>query len=146
MHRAPGEFDVAYFLSMSITTEMRREVEIRLLRVYWQRLCEASEGRVTADSYPFVQCLANFQIALVYVARMWVLAGMQLADGDERGARLQESMYARGFATLAEWNVHAALKSLLERGPVPPTAQEATALLPRRVVRELRKLQGGARL
>ena len=34
VHRAQGEFDVAYFLSMSLTTEARRAHEVDLIRGY----------------------------------------------------------------------------------------------------------------
>ena len=55
---------------------------------YWQELLRGSGGRVTPQSYPLEVCFANFQIALVYVGRMWVVAGtagMDNLTANERG-------------------------------------------------------------
>eukprot|EP01047_Picozoa_sp_COSAG01_P050996 COSAG01_NODE_5211_length_4407_cov_21.587279_1_plen_331_part_00 len=174
---APGETDLAYFLSMSLTTETRRACELRLLRAYWVQLCTSPSGGVSADEYPFELCLHNFQLGLVrpcsptlvclqamnvglgvllrqvYTLRTWVIAGQLngnlIEHGGERGRRLLDSMYARAFATFADWNVKPALEALLRRGGARrPSAMEARAVLPDRIRRALQAEPGpgGAKL
>jgi hypothetical protein len=139
VHRAPGETDVAYFLSLSLTTEVRRSNEIALLTAYWAHLVtgngSTSDGDVTAASYPFELCLANFQLALVYVSRTWLVGGTAMTDDSERGGLLLTANLARFFATFADWNTGPALRAMLARGSRQPTlVEEARDVLPARVL------------
>ena len=56
---------------MSLPTELRRDVEIELIRAYWSRLCASgsAEDPNFTESYPFEVCLCNFQLGLVYTFR-----------------------------------------------------------------------------
>lgn len=90
---APGETDMAYFLSMSLTTEIRRAWELRLLRAYWIKLCTSSpgaaagQGGVSAEEYPFELCLHNFQLGLVRACNSTMACGRCMCGTQRRSCR-----------------------------------------------------------
>ena len=92
MRKFPPEFDLAYFLGQSLTTEQRREHELPLLQRYHAKL--VSLGVSEAD-YPLEHLLCGMPLGIVYANRVLLLMsdgsiGARIIDGDvsDRGAEV----------------------------------------------------------
>jgi thiamine kinase-like enzyme len=68
--QARGTFDIGYLMSASVTSELRREHEMALLRDYHQRLLDGGVER-----YDFEQCLFDYRSALLMGFTYLVQAG-----------------------------------------------------------------------
>jgi hypothetical protein len=91
-----GPHDVAYFLGWSVTTELRRAHEARLLRRYHDRLVDQG----VAD-YPFSRCEDDYRVSSVSVFAGAVLSSVTMDRGNERGQQLIDSMVER-YSALAD--------------------------------------------
>jgi hydroxymethylpyrimidine pyrophosphatase-like HAD family hydrolase len=123
----PGEFDLAYMLSQSLTTADRQAWQVALIRKYHARM---------PGDYSIAASLYHFQLFLVYGAARIALITAAESNmlGSERGALLFRTMMARAMIACDEWGCLAAWKNMLTRvgsgmaGP-PPDA-EAMAMVP----------------
>ena len=95
-----GVFDVAYFLSMSVETPVRRASEEQLLGAYLDRLHSYAETR----TYTGDQLRSDYEAATAYALCLAVnLGGMpHLDDAPERKRRLAAVMAARACAAVAD--------------------------------------------
>jgi hypothetical protein len=93
--RSRGARDLAYFLSQSLTTADRAELEGPLLDRYLDRL--AAHG----ISYHRDQAWRDYRVATVFAFLVPVVAGAAL-DLDERSDRLAEAILRRSAAALVE--------------------------------------------
>ena len=123
----PGEFDLAYLLSQSLTTEQRRATEIDLIKEYHSRM---------PDGYSVSASLYHFQLFLVYGAARIALisAGESNMQASERGRLLFLTLMTRARIATDDWNCLAAWQNMLERVAAgdsgPPPDDEALALVP----------------
>jgi aminoglycoside phosphotransferase (APT) family kinase protein len=66
-----GAYDIAYFLGTNVTTEVRREHEMDLLRRYHSAL-SAGVADSDAATYDFEHCLRDYRLAMLLVFGFWV--------------------------------------------------------------------------
>lgn len=114
-------FDVAYFLSMSVDTQLRRAHEKELLADYSDtlaRLLEAS-GATDAAIPSREEMLADYRAASAYVFCLAVnLGGSEgLAEGSERRRRLAVAMAKRAAAAVSDAGEAQLLQA--DEAPVP---------------------------
>ena len=97
-----GAFDVAYFLSMSVDTTLRRAAEDQLLGAYLDRL-HSHAGADTRD-YTGDQLRSDYEAATAYALCLAVnLGGMpHLDNAPERKRRLAAVMAARACAAVTD--------------------------------------------
>jgi hypothetical protein len=99
-------FDVAYFLSMSVETQLRRAHEAELLADYSATLARHLEASGATDAaIPSAEeALADYRAASAYVFCLAVnLGGSEgLAGGSERRRRLAVAMAARAAAAVSD--------------------------------------------
>ena len=92
-------FDLAYLLTGSLSTELRREHERALLAIYHDRL--VTQG---VTGYSLEDCLDDY--------RFWVMLGLAwpvvaigtLDTGNERGVALFKCWIERAMAAIVDWN------------------------------------------
>ena len=98
-------FDVAYFLSMSVETQLRRAHEAELLADYSATLARHLEASGAADTIPSAEeAMADYRAASAYVFCLAVnLGGSEgLAEGSERRRRLAVAMASRAAAAVSD--------------------------------------------
>ncbi len=80
--RGPGIYDIAYFLSGALTSDVSSESVVELVRGYHGTLVALG-----IDDYPFDTCLRDYRRALLSVLHR-ISSTDTLELGDDRGARL----------------------------------------------------------
>ena len=90
-----GGYDLAYFLSTSLPTELRRKHQPGLIETYVEAL--ASHG--TAD-YDVATCLEDLRWGLLDMITFTGIVGSALDFGSGRGLQLADAMVARLWASL----------------------------------------------
>lgn len=97
--RGVGTYDVAYFMSQSLTPEVRRACEQDVLRRYHASLLERG-----VRGYGFEQCLADYRRAVLFCFVYPVMAGGLGDLSNERGHALAAAMASRSAAAILDWN------------------------------------------
>jgi Phosphotransferase enzyme family len=102
--RHVGVWDVSNFLSMSITTENRRDWERPLLERYHRGLVAAGVA-----NYTFDRCWEDYRYCALQQA--WAqIAVSDLDPGNDRGRTLLDSMITRSFQTASDLEAGEALE------------------------------------
>jgi thiamine kinase-like enzyme len=95
--RAPGPYDIAYFMSQSVDPDERKGCEVDVLRSYHRQLQE----RGVAD-YTYEQCFDDYRRAAMFCLVYPVIAGGTLDLANERGVTLVTKMLERSVATILD--------------------------------------------
>ena len=95
--RAPGAYDVGYFLSQSVNPEDRSACEMDILRRYHERLLEHG-----VTGYSFDQCFDDYRSAAMFCLAYPVNMGGNLDLANERGVELATAMLDRSIATILD--------------------------------------------
>ena len=103
----PGTCDVAYFLTMSLETEIRRRAEMNLLHLYHHTLLENG-----VRTYPFERCLADYRLSLFYPLNITIEAGAYVDFSTDRVVRLMNGILERVTAVLQDHNIEGLLADL----------------------------------
>lgn len=90
-----GLYDVAYFLSSSVTTDVRRAIERDAIQTYRDVVYSACPGTLTAD-----ECWRSYRHAMLTCFRVPVIGGAQLDLSNERGRRLAEVFLRRTLTAI----------------------------------------------
>ncbi|MCR9277715.1 MAG: ecdysteroid 22-kinase family protein [Pseudomonadaceae bacterium] len=90
-----GVHDIAYFSQGGCDAHLRGDIEMRALRHYWDVL--VSEG---VRSLSFDQCLEAYRYNLLISLITPIAIAGTLDQGNERGARLADTLLERGFAAV----------------------------------------------
>lgn len=94
-----GPLDLAYLISGSITTELRRRVEREMLNMYYMRL--QSRG---VRNYTFDDCLYDYLGGILVYAYIPVLAYARLDMSSERAKELAKILTQRHFSAIVDRN------------------------------------------
>lgn len=97
--RGKGIHDIAYFLSGSIDTEMRRHHEINLI----ERWLESLRQHGVSD-YDVDQAFADYKLAILMLWTYVVVVGGGLAAENERGTSWVTAMVERSTAAMTDHN------------------------------------------
>jgi len=92
-----GLNDVAYFLSSSVPTEIRRKLERDLVAEYHDII--RSMG---ADGYTFEECWRSYRRSALACFLTPVIAGGQFDFGSQRGKQLADVFLSRTLTTIAD--------------------------------------------
>jgi thiamine kinase-like enzyme len=95
--QGPGVFDVGYFLSQSLPTELRRRIEADILTFY--RRCLVERG---VDAPSMDQLWDGYRTACLFSFVYPVIGGSNTQDGDTHGVRLLQTAASRCIATIAD--------------------------------------------
>ena len=95
--RARGTYDVAYFLSQSVSPEDRRASEMEILHSYHEKLLEHG-----VKDYSFDQCFDDYRISAMFCLVYPVISGGNLDLANERGVELVTAMLDRSVATILD--------------------------------------------
>ena len=90
-----GLYDVAYFLSSSIPTEMRRAIEHSAIRLYHEIV-----SRMTPDPFTFDECWRAYRQNMLGCFRVPVIAGAQLDFNNERSQQLARVFMQRTLTAI----------------------------------------------
>lgn len=95
--RFQGIYDVAYFLSASVSTEVRREIEREALAEYHDTVCSAG-----ATDYSFEDCWQDYRKAALagLLVPIFVCGGLDL--GNERGREFATVGLKRALAAVTD--------------------------------------------
>ncbi len=105
--RGIGTYDVGYFLSQSVDVEIRRAVEMDLLRQYHTTLVENG-----VRDYSFDDCLLHYRWT-VLGCFVYPVMGGGLGDlANERGVALARAMTERSAAAILDWKAGELIESL----------------------------------
>ena len=133
---APAETDAAYFLCQSLTTRERLASEKECLWQYYTELLQAHDAAAaapTTHSYPFLRCMRNFQLALLWCSRIPIVMLAEFTATNARAEELLKSMILRTIACLEDWGCLQALQLLLDRDDSSePNLEECLKSLPPR--------------
>jgi hypothetical protein len=110
--KAPGPYDVAYFLSQSVEPAAREATEQMLLKHYHQALLD---GGVTG--YTWEQCWDDYRVTTLFCVAYPVIAGGQIDLGNERGVDLVRKMALRSLNAAVDLEVDDLLERFEERPP-----------------------------
>lgn len=104
-HRGVGAYDMAYFISQSLTVENRRASEMELLRMYHEVMTERG-----AANYSFDQLLADYRWATLFCFAYPVMGGGLGDLANARGMALGHAMMERSSAAILDWKAGDLLK------------------------------------
>ena len=133
IRRCPPELDLAYFLTQSVTVDIRRQHEGKVLRRYHNQMTSYLKNQ-GQSFYSLEVMLAVLQVSVVYANRIALLLtgiASRIRDPNvsERGDSLFLAMYRRSFTAMEEWGSLKAVEHHLKRGNRLPTRNEALELL-----------------
>lgn len=94
--KGPGAYDIAYFLSQSLTPEVRRGCEDRLLRRYADRLAECGVD------YPCDEVRRDYRIATAFCFTYPVLGAGRIEFTNERHYELMRAMLRRSATAIED--------------------------------------------
>lgn len=103
----PGAYDLAYFLSQSVSSEVRRATERDLLHGYHEALVAGG-----VRDYSLEQCLSDYRWALLFCFVYPVMGGGLGDVSTERGKALVEAMWQRSSTAILDWDADALLNEL----------------------------------
>lgn len=92
-----GVFDVSYLLSQSLTIEVRRGNDERLMRRYWQGLVNAG-----VQNFPWEQAWKQYRLGVAFNLIMPGVAFMTYENTTERGRALLLQMLSRASAAIED--------------------------------------------
>ena len=132
----PGEFDLAYFMAGSMTTDLRRKYQKELLNLYYARMRDCGVN-MTLHHY-----LLEVQHGLLLPL---ILSTVATDAGDaknsERGRLLMTTSRERNELTMLDWKFHECMEFWIEQYStkelVSPTVEEARRILPKAFVEML---------
>ena len=108
-----GPLDIGYLMGGSISPELRRRVEKKMLQRYYQRLLEKG-----VKDYSFEDCLYDYLGGLLVYAYIPVLAYSRLDMSSDRGKELARILTERHFSAIVDHDAAGYLgKSPEEIGP-----------------------------
>jgi hypothetical protein len=108
-----GPLDIGYLMGGSISQELRRRVEKKMMQRYYQRLLEKG-----VKGYTFEDCLYDYLGGLLVYAYIPVLAYSRLDMSSERGQELARLLTERHFSAIVDHDTTGYLgKSRQEIGP-----------------------------
>jgi aminoglycoside/choline kinase family phosphotransferase len=96
-NRGAGAFDLAYFLSGNVTTEVRRSIETDLLKHYTDILRENG-----ARGYGFEQCLEDYRFGVLFCLVYSVIVIGTLDPTNARGIAVFHANFERVAAAIAD--------------------------------------------
>lgn len=102
--RGVGTYDLGYFMSQSLDTEVRRAHEQELLKLYHERLVE---GGVTG--YSFDDMMEHYRWTVLFCFAYPVMGGGLGDLSNERGYQLATTMMNRSAAAIMDWQAGALL-------------------------------------
>lgn len=94
-----GLSDVAYFLSSSVDTEIRREIEQQVLAEYHDII-----RSLGADDFSFADCWRSYRQNMLACFRTPVIAGGRFDFANERGRRMAEVFLQRTLTAIDDLN------------------------------------------
>ncbi len=94
-----GLYDIAYFLSCSISTEMRREIERDAIRQYHEIIAAMNPRMFTLE-----ECWRTYRRNMLGCFRVLVIAGAQLDLTNERSQQLAPVFLQRTLAAIDDLN------------------------------------------
>ncbi len=103
--KAAGTYDLGYFMSQSLDTEVRRAHEQDLLKLYHSLLCE---GGVTG--YSFDDMMEHYRWTVLFCFAYPVMAAGFGDLSNERGYQLATTMMNRSAAAIIDWDAGALLE------------------------------------
>ena len=92
-----GLYDVAYFMTSSVSTEVRRGIEREALQEYHDLLCDSG-----VTDFTFEQCWRHYRRNMLGMLVPSVCAGGGLDMGNERVRELGETMLRRTLAAIED--------------------------------------------
>jgi hypothetical protein len=95
--QAAGMQDVAYLVSQSLATDVRRGHDITLARRYWQRLCRAG-----TTGYNWEDAWRQYRIGVLFNLIYPGMAFQQYELTDDRGKQLLRQMLNRSIAAIVD--------------------------------------------
>lgn len=95
--RSCGPQDLAYFLSQSLRSEVRREHGERLIRGYWEQLKDAG-----VRDYSIDQCIEDYRVSVLYLFTFAVVIAGTLDASNERGVAMVRALAGRSAAAVHE--------------------------------------------
>ena len=98
--KGPPMFDLSYFLSTSVPTELRRTIEKDAIQLYCDTL------KASGVDYDFESCWQDYVwgVPLAFFIPIIVLSSM--GAGNARGDLLAQTIYDRGIAAMADHQTH----------------------------------------
>jgi hypothetical protein len=100
-----GTYDVGMFLSQSVPSSIRREIELDLLRAYHDRLFELG-----VRGYTFADCIDDYRWTLMFCFCYPVIGGGLGDVANERGVALAQAMTDRCVLAIRDWKAFEFLK------------------------------------
>jgi aminoglycoside phosphotransferase (APT) family kinase protein len=91
-------YDIAYFMSQSLTPEARKEADEVVLQAYHEALVA---GGVRRNVYPFERCWEDYRLAILFCSCYPLNAGA-LDLVNERAVALFEAMLSRSAAAILD--------------------------------------------
>ena len=95
--RGAGAFDLAYFLSGNLSTEVRRSIEMDLLRHYVEILRENG-----VQGYGLESCLEDYRFGVLFCLVYSVIVIGTLDPTNERGVAVFHANFERVAAAIAD--------------------------------------------
>jgi len=95
--RGRGAFDIAYFLSMSVTADARKREEMRLLRLWHDTLTGYG-----VRGYSWDEALRDYRLAMLFCWVYVVISIGSLDPANERGMALFNAIFERRAAALED--------------------------------------------
>ena len=112
--RGPGIYDLAYFLSQSVTVERRRAVERRAVETYRRRLVELG-----VDPPSVEELWDGYRLASLFCVCYPLIAGGTVDPADERAVALCRQMTERCISVVEDLDAVAllAMAGVVSRSP-----------------------------
>jgi len=95
--RGRGVFDIAYFMSGGVPSDVRRGNEMRLLKEYHRILTAGSNV-----AYDFDECLRDYRKSVLFCLVYPVIGGGSVDMGNERGVALWNAILDRNVAAISD--------------------------------------------
>jgi len=102
--RSSGVYDVAYLLSQSMDTQLRRDNQETIIRAWYERLCQAG-----VTDYSWEQAMFDYGASVLGCTVIAVGAGAEIELGNERGEELVKGIADRGFSAALDVDYDAVL-------------------------------------
>jgi len=97
-NKGRGVFDVAYFLATSVTPEVRREHEMRLIRLWHDIISDKNDTK----DYPYEAAVHDYRVSSLFMHVYTVVALGTLDMANERGVMLFNEWLRRRVAAIDE--------------------------------------------
>lgn len=97
---AVGAVDLAYFLTGSLDSSLRREHEEELMQRYHATLVDHG-----VRDYRYDECVADYRLATLRFLGYWMVAAL-IDFGNARGNALRDTVTERSLAANRDWRTH----------------------------------------